>query len=508
MKRIHAVGLALLLGGLTSVAGAQDVHWRPAGKQSSPSTPAASLGRPVPPKSAPTPASAIADPQLRPVLFQAASRPPGPRVARMQGEESQPPLPEPEWPADDEPKTKEKEESPKKEPAPSATTPLPTFPPPTVVAPAVPSAPQMPCGVECFPAGPPFGGRLYGSAEYLLWWIRDAPIPPLVTTSPVASQGILGLPGTTVLFGGQNANLDERGGGRFALGYWFDPCCTWAVEGSFFFLGERAGRFGATSDQFALLGRPFFNLNTGTEFSEIVTDPNRAFGGIGILLPSQLWGYEANLRKNVCRGCGGYFDLIGGFRYLDLHEGVNILEMGTVLPGGGPFAGSMFSVFDTFNTRNQFYGGNLGAETELRRGRWFVNLRGKVALGVNHQTVSIVGGQAITAPDGTVSRFRGGLLALPSNIGTFKRDDFAVVPEAGINVGCQIIGGLRAYVGYTFLYWTDVLRPGNQIDRVLNVNQIPNFMPGPPSNQIRPVVPFRDSNFWAQGINFGLEWRY
>src|SRR5262249_12725300 len=161
--------------------------------------------------------------------------------------------------------------------------------------------------------------------------------------------GILGMPGTTVLFGGSGVDMEERSGGRFTLGYWLDPCQTWALEGSFFFLGERAGRFGATSDQFPLLARPFFNVNTGTEFSQVVTDPTRAVGGLSILLPSELWGAEANLRRNICRGCNGRFDLLAGFRYLDLHEGVNIQEMGMVLPGGGPFAGSMFRVFDNFD---------------------------------------------------------------------------------------------------------------------------------------------------------------
>src|SRR2546430_13181096 len=44
---------------------------------------------------------------------------------------------------------------------------------------------------------------LWASAEYLLWRIKDAPAPvPLVTTSPPSSFGVLGNPGTAVLFGG------------------------------------------------------------------------------------------------------------------------------------------------------------------------------------------------------------------------------------------------------------------------------------------------------------------
>jgi hypothetical protein len=104
----------------------------------------------------------------------------------------------------------------------------------------------------------------------------------------------------------------------------------------------------------------------------------------------------------------------------------------------------------------------------------------------------------------------GGLLALPTNIGHFSRDRFSVVPEIGVNLGYQLTDHLRAYVGYNFLYWTNVVRPGAQIDRVLDVTLIPNFpVPGAvPTGQNRPMVPFKENDFWAQGINFGLEFRW
>jgi len=61
------------------------------------------------------------------------------------------------------------------------------------------------------------------------------------------------------------------------------------------------------------------------------------------------------------------------------------------------------------------------------------------------------------------------------------------------------------------LYWTNVVRPGQQIDRSLDEAQIPNFDtlgPGSPSTLGRPAVPFRQSDFWAQGLNLGVEFRY
>jgi hypothetical protein len=69
---------------------------------------------------------------------------------------------------------------------------------------------------------------LYGSAEYLLWWMKDSPAPvPLVT------DDVLG-PGTRVLLGGDDIGLGGRNGARFTLGYRLNP--DWAVEAVGFFL--------------------------------------------------------------------------------------------------------------------------------------------------------------------------------------------------------------------------------------------------------------------------------
>ena len=42
-----------------------------------------------------------------------------------------------------------------------------------------------------------------------------------------------------------------------------------------------------------------------------------------------------------------------------------------------------------------------------------------------------------------------------------RHDEFAVLPELGFNVGWQYNPLWRFYVGYTFLYWSDVARPGD-----------------------------------------------
>src|SRR5438093_2308372 len=58
------------------------------------------------------------------------------------------------------------------------------------------------------PCGP--AGRIWGSAEYLLWAIKDSPVPVLVTSSPASSAAILGRPGTVPLFGGSDVDNEAR----------------------------------------------------------------------------------------------------------------------------------------------------------------------------------------------------------------------------------------------------------------------------------------------------------
>jgi hypothetical protein len=61
-------------------------------------------------------------------------------------------------------------------------------------------------------------------------------------------------------------------------------------------------------------------------------------------------------------------------------------------------------------------------------------------------------------------------------------------------------------VGYTFLYWSQVVRPGNQIDTTVNTTQVPTHPEfGPLTGPAQPMVPFRTTDFWAQGISLGVE---
>jgi hypothetical protein len=127
-----------------------------------------------------------------------------------------------------------------------------------------------------------------------------------------------------------------------------------------------------------------------------------------------------------------------------------------------------------------------------------------VALGTTHQTVDVNGFTTITPPGGPATVVPGGFLALPSNIGRFTRDPFSVIPEVGFNVGYRITNNLSAFAGYNFLYWSNVVRPGDQINLGVNSTRTPVSLL-PPNGPAAPLFSFRSSDFWAQGISFGVQ---
>src|SRR5262249_2025459 len=156
---------------------------------------------------------------------------------------------------------------------------------------------------------------------------------------------------------------DVQQGARFRLGYWFDTCKPMAIEGSFFFLSPRSTQFGIASgaNGLPLIARPFFDANNRIEFSELVASPLTSSGALLIQAPSRLLGSDINLRCSlICRDTcmGGYrVDLLGGFRYLRLNEGLYITEAGQNFPTTMPLPNVAFRVDDRFDTTNAFYGG-------------------------------------------------------------------------------------------------------------------------------------------------------
>ena len=397
------------------------------------------------------------------------------------------------------------------------------------------------CGCEpaCF-VGP--SGRFWLRADYMLWWTKGSRLPPLVTTSTnIEDGGRLGQPTTSVLVGNSWINGGSRSNVRLTFGFWFDCGQTVGMEFDLFSLGESMKNYHLSCIDESLLFRPYYDVATGgTPAAQMVCYPDMITGSVDVRGRNYFHSGGLRVRFNLCchdccccecsecscyaddccgETCGGYpsdfnflklsryrIDLIGGYRNFRLDDSLRIREdLISTDPGGDVPVGTTFDIEDSFRTRNEFHGGELGLVAQIDRGPWSLELLAKIAFGNNERIVTINGSTVVTTPEGTVASHTGGLLALPTNIGRYYDDEFVVIPQVGLELGYQVNCNLRAYVGYNFLYWAEVTRAADQIDMGVNTTQLP---PGELAGPARPAFTLHDTDFWAQGLNFGLELRY
>jgi hypothetical protein len=358
---------------------------------------------------------------------------------------------------------------------------------------------------------------VYVRAEGLVWWTKGAPVQPLGTTfggtAPTATSGIPGASGTTVLLGDDHYATHTRGGGRLMAGYWFDDCHLLGIEGGFFVLGRTTTTQNFSSTGAVNLAIPFTNAATGAQQAFPIAGTNvdpfstammplpnvLDAGSLQLRYTSSLFGYEANLRGVCCQGPCGFIDGLVGFRGLGLDENLNLTATttGTAFGGG---VGTMLTFGDSFAVRNRFYGGQIGTIMESRCGCWVIDLTAKLALGTTQETANISGATSVLGTallPGFPAPPANGLFAPGTGIGRHTQSVFAVVPEVGVTLGYQWTPRFRTFVGYNFIYWSRVARPGDQINRAVNL-----------TTPATPAFVFRQTDFWAQGLTLGLEWRW
>lgn len=351
--------------------------------------------------------------------------------------------------------------------------------------------------------------RVWMQASYIHWWVRGDATPPLVTTGVNGSLGALGEPGTTVLLGNDSIAPKEFKGIQGMAGIWLDDEKLCALEVGGFWLGNSSKqyRFASDTNGNPILAQP---VQVPEERALLVSLPDFFAGSISVNSIMDFYGAEMNFVRNFHRLEGCSIDYLFGARYLYLRDDLSIHQDVTLLANGIiPFmgveqgAGSNFVFQDSFNTVNRFYGGQFGARFNYTYCKWDIGVTGKLALGATTHVTVIDGA---TTLNGTATA-PGSTLAQPSNIGRYTSTDFSVVPEVTATVGYQLFPCLRLMVGYNFLYWTRVQRAGDQIDRQIDFAQSPtsSALPVPAT---RPQFLNQRTDFWAQGINLGVEIKY
>jgi hypothetical protein len=354
------------------------------------------------------------------------------------------------------------------------------------------------------PAAEP--GRFSISAEALLWWFKNSPAPvPLVT------DGLLGEPGTKTFLGGEDLDTGANPGFRLTAGYAFTE--RWGVEGSYFYIPSRStsrsvsssGQLGSTD-----LIVPFIDATTGSESGTEISFAPIYRGSATETLSNNLMGADLNATWALSPSGPWRVDLLGGFRWLRLHETYTFTSSSPFIPpfprtSGTPPTSSAPSITSTAPRPacGRASTGRASSPAPPSSSPWAPWRSPRASAAPSSPT---------TTPTSAPPRpSRAATSPCPPTSANYSRTVFAVVPEIGLNLGYQITSWASVFVGYTFLYTNNVIRPGNQINRAVNTSQSTAYTQDPAAQlqgAAQPTFKFKSSDFWAQGMNLGLAFRF
>jgi Putative beta barrel porin-7 (BBP7) len=363
-------------------------------------------------------------------------------------------------------------------------------------------------------------------AEYLLWRMRDTAlrIPILVDRS--SSQ---------TLMGNQEVSFKLSSGIRLGGTLWLDPEQIFSVDVNGFVFGPESELLSARSDgtTSSSLARPFFLQGTGQPVTFPVSIPNQIAGGLQTSTSTRLAGSDAALTMRIIETSSLRFEVLGGFRYASLREDISVTQVSQVLTtdpntivSAGSFgslsSGSTLSISDDVRVSNNFYGGQVGFRSTWRADSFYIAFTGKAGVGDNTEFVHI-SGDTVALPGNPVVQGQpsllnaGGLTGLrvgqglysgPNNSGVFSRSRASFLGEANLVLGFDLTSRLHLFAGYSFFYWSRVLRAGNQLDQTISPSSPLVNLQSTTSAADRPSVLFKQSDFWGQGLNIGFAFEF
>ncbi len=349
-------------------------------------------------------------------------------------------------------------------------------------------------------------GKWSVSAEVLFSWFKASPTPV-----PIITDNYIDAPGVNVLLGGGSVDTNPNAGFKLTGTYRVDS--RMGIELTGFYIPSRSTSSSVSST--GLPGSidlylPYFDvLDNRENVTEISYWPQYR-GSAQATLSNNLGGGEVNATWTMPPGDGWRTDLLAGFRYLQLRESYTI---NTSSPYNPPNPADVWNTTDSFDARNRFYGVQVGARAAYDRDAWFGGVAAKVALGTMQQRVSINGYLETNDYNnyGPVQTFKGGYFALPSNIGDYSQNKFTIVPEVAVSAGYKITPQIRVFATASFLYVSNVVRPGEQINRNINTTQSVSWGNDPPAVLKGPAQPnfqFATTDFWASTLSLGLAYSF
>jgi hypothetical protein len=354
------------------------------------------------------------------------------------------------------------------------------------------------------------GRMIYGlhfRAEATRWDRSGQSLPILVTTSPAATPAVdagqLGLPTTSILFGGSDVNGTSNTGGRLTVGTWLDDCESWGLVFRGWDAGALSTEFSTANTQFPIIARPFLNVtSTPEQDTQLIAYPGTSTGNINVKVDSEIAGADLSLKRLIYVTPHSRWEMLYGLQFISLNESLDIRSNTQIVDPLDIRFPASFALTDSFSTQNQFRGFQIGLQGSKQHGCWYYEGMFRLGLGSMERTITINGQNSITSNGSTTTEAQG-LLARFSNSGSFASDTFVVVPEAGLLVGYSLTKNIDLTLGYTAMMLPKVAQAASQVDRDLASN-----LSNPLSGALRPSFVLNESNYWLSGLNFGAQWRY
>jgi hypothetical protein len=340
--------------------------------------------------------------------------------------------------------------------------------------------------------------NFFVTAEYLLWRVNDS-----------APQEMIGLfVGSGI---SPNTGMDSgsaRSGFRLsALGYLPDHCT--GIEASGFFIDLKrsfgtgaaidVGNAGLSSISPRVVKNLPVDLPGDLDPGDILTS---LFTGTTYF---RAWGAELNVHR-ITGDFGGFKTyILAGFRNFNLDETMTLSgDITFNEPNPDETTGPSvedgrtvhMTTIDTIEAHNQYYGAQVGAGFDWHWYRVTVDALAKFGVGGTAEQVT-AGGTTFLSPAfieptaGAPLVFRpaatlpGGLVSSTPQTRT-DRVRLSVLPELRAHLGYQVTDNIRGFVGYNFIWVTNIATVGDQSSTTTTGTR----------------------DLWLQGLDFGVQVRW
>ena len=298
------------------------------------------------------------------------------------------------------------------------------LPPPPEIGTATVLTGELPASAD-----PRYGEYVFGSVDYLLFWIRRGPTPTPISTVPTA-VAVADLAGTDLppgavanIFPGE-LDYDSFNGARGWLGRGLTADRVWSVDGSDLQRFEETVGGAVASTGVPVIGRSFVDVGAGRETFLYDLTPDGLTRGRSPWTPRASSTPPTPTSGRRGRPCSPtWVPPPSPASGSPVAGGAGDRQRGDA-PGRGRRAGHGLHVERVVpGVRNEFYGPQVGFASQYRYGCVTLDVTGKLAMGVVNQQVQIDGfatsqvqGQAAqTFPNQSI------LFVQTTNAGTYTR---------------------------------------------------------------------------------------